>query len=329
MSVASVPFTRDVLRLDAAAETARIAAALREQVGRNLRRKGVVVGLSGGVDSSVCAALCVRAFGAKNVLGLFMPERESSPDSLRLGRELADSLGIATELEDIADALAGVGCYRRRDEALRSVLPEFGPGYRFKIVLPNLKDGAAFRLSSAVFESPSGEQTRVRLPLEAYQQIVAATNFKQRIRKMMEYYHADRLRYAVVGTPNLLEYDQGFFVKQGDGAADVKPIAHLYKTQVYQLAEHLNVVEEIRRRPPTTDTFSLEQTQEEFYFSLPYDQMDLCLYGKIHDVPVDEVAAALNLPSDVIAAAYRDVDAKRAVARYLHARPMLIDETDR
>jgi NAD+ synthase len=165
--------------------------------------------------------------------------------------------------------------------------------------------------------------------LEAYQQIVAATNFKQRIRKMMEYYHADRLRYAVVGTPNLLEYDQGFFVKQGDGAADVKPIAHLYKTQVYQLAEHLNVVEEIRRRPPTTDTFSLEQTQEEFYFSLPYDQMDLCLYGKQHGVPVEEVAAALNLPSDVIAAAYRDVDAKRAVARYLHARPMLIDETDR
>ena len=130
------------------------------------------------------------------------------------------------------------------------------------------------------------------MPPAAYLQIVAATNFKQRVRKMMEYYHADRLNYAVAGTPNRLEYDQGFFVKLGDGAADVKPIAHLYKTQVYALAEYLGVPEEIRRRPPTTDTFSLPQTQEEFYFALPYAKMDLCLYGHNHGVPAAEVAAA-------------------------------------
>lgn len=314
------------LDIDPAVETEHIVAALRAQVGRQLRRKGVVIGLSGGVDSSVCAALCVRALGPENVLALLMPERDSSPDSMRLGRLVADTLGLHCEVEDIADALEGIGCYRRRDDALRSVLPEFGPGYRFKLVLPPLADDAGYRLSSVVFEAPDGVQKSVRLPLEAYRQVVAATNFKQRMRKMLEYHHADRLRYAVVGTPNRLEYDQGFFVKQGDGAADVKPIAHLYKTQVYQLGAHLSVPEEILLRPPTTDTFPLEQTQEEFYFSLPYDQMDLCLYGRDHFVPAAVIAAELGLPNAVVESAYRDIDARRSAARYLHAAPLRIED---
>ena len=163
------------------------------------------------------------------------------------------------------------------------------------------------------------------MPSAAYLQIIAATNFKQRFRKLMEYYHADRLNYAVAGTPNRLEYDQGFFVKQGDGAADLKPIAHLYKSQVYALAEYLGVPEEIRRRPPTTDTFSLPQTQEEFYFALPYDQMDLCLYGHNHNVPAADVAAAIGLSAAQVDRVYKDIDQKRRTTRYLHARPLLVE----
>jgi NAD+ synthase len=157
-----------------------------------------------------------------------------------------------------------------------------------------------------------------------YLQMVAATNFKQRTRKMMEYYHADRLHYAVAGTPNLLEYDQGFFVKQGDGAADFKPIAHLYKTQVYALAEHLGVPEEIRRRPPTTDTFSLAQSQEEFYFALPYAEMDLCLWAHDHGTPAAEVATALGLTPPQVVRVFKDIEAKRRVSRYLHQAPLLV-----
>jgi NAD+ synthase len=164
------------------------------------------------------------------------------------------------------------------------------------------------------------------MPAAAYLQMVAATNFKQRVRKMMEYYHADRLNYAVAGTPNRLEYDQGFFVKLGDGSADIKPIAHLYKSQVYALAEHVGVPAEIRRRPPTTDTFSLPQTQEEFYFALPYDKMDLCLYGHNHQVPAAEVAPAVGLTSEQVERVYRDIEQKRRTTRYLHARPQLVEE---
>jgi len=326
-TIGHAPFSSAVLDLDPVRETERIVDAVRRQVFGLLRRKGVVLGLSGGIDSSVAAALSVRALGADKVLGLLMPERDSSSDSLSLGRAIAEHLGIEAVVEDVSAVLEAAGCYRRRDEAMRSVFPEYGPGYASKIVLPDLFEGSPYRVFSAVVQSPNGELSRKRLPLAAYQQIVAATNFKQRVRKMMEYYHADRLRYAVVGTPNRLEFDQGFFVKGGDGAADLKPIAHLYKTQVYRLAEHLGVPETIRTRPPTTDTYSLEQSQEEFFFSLAYDKLDLCLYARDHDVPCDEVAPAVGLTAEQVEQVYRDIDAKRAAARYLHQGPLVVDDS--
>lgn len=325
-STQATPFSKDVLQIDPEAETRRIEDTIKDQVFRQLRRKGVVLGLSGGVDSSVCAALCVRALGPQRVFGLFMPECDSSGDSLTLGEMLADHLGIEAVVEDIGPILHAAGCYRRRDEAIRSVIPDYGPGHKSKLVLPDLSDDNPYRLFSIVVHSPDGEIKRKRLPLGAYQEIVAATNFKQRVRKMMEYYHADRLHYAVVGTPNRLEYDQGFFVKNGDGAADLKPIAHLYKTQVYQLAEYIGIPEEIRTRPPTTDTYSMEQSQEEFFFSVPYHVLDLCLYARDHDVPADDVASAAKLAPEQIERVYRDIEAKRKAAHYLHERPLLVDK---
>src|SRR3954465_6094328 len=286
------------LTLDAATEVERVATALRAQVLKRLRRKGLVLGLSGGVDSSVVAALAARALGPENVLGIFMPEQDSDPDSLRLGRAVADWLGTPTVLEDITPILNGAGCYRRRDEFIRRLVPEYGPGWRSKVVLRKARGTAGYNVFHLVVRGPQGEEKEARMPPEVYLGIVATTNMKQRTRKQIEYYHADRLQFAVAGTPNRLEYDQGFFVKNGDGAADVKPIAHLYKSQVYALAEYLGVPEEIRRRPPTTDTWSLAQTQEEFYFSLPYREMDLCLYGLNKGLAAEAVAPAVGLTAE-------------------------------
>jgi NAD+ synthase len=319
-------FSRNILKLDAEKEVKKITEQIRKILTKKLRRRGLVVALSGGIDSSVTLALGVKALGPKRVFALLMPERHSSDDTLELSTSVADTFDVERVHDNISGILEAVGFYRRYDEAVRQAIPEYADGWKSKIVIPNVIESKGFNLFSVVAQSPDGNRIKKRLPLTAYLEIVAATNFKQRTRKMLEYYHADRLNYAVAGTPNRLEYDQGFFVKLGDGAADIKPIAHLYKTQVYQLAEYLGVPETVRQRPPTTDTYSLSQGQDEFYFSLPYDKMDLCLYGKNKGYTAEEVAETIGLSTDQIQRVFDDIDTKRTTTRYLHLDAQLIEE---
>jgi len=266
--------------------------------------------------------------GKEHILALSLPERDSSSDSTRLGRHLADTLGVELETIDIAPILKGARCYETQLEAIRRVFPEYEEGWKHKVSLPSILENDRLNLSFLTVQSPAGDLKSVRMPLNVYLQLIAATNMKQRTRKMTEYSFADKLNYAVCGTPNRLEYDQGFFVKLGDGSADFKPIAHLYKTQVFQIAEALDIPEEIRKRTPTTDTFSLPQTQEEFYFSLPYSQMDICLYGFNHKITSVEVAHAANLSIEQVERVYKDIEKKRRATIALHLPPLLIDGVD-
>ena len=316
--------SNDLLKVDAQVETDRIAEAICDTILMRFRRRGAVVAVSGGIDSSVVAALCVRALGKERVFALLLPEAESSGESLALGQELVHTLGVDFAIEDITPALQALGCYQRRDAAIRAVVPEYEEGFKSKIVLPNLLNEDRYSLFSLVVQSPQGVTKTVRLPLDAYLGIVAATNFKQRVRKTLEYYHADRLNFAVAGTPNRLEYELGFFVKNGDGAADIKPIAHLYKSQVYQLAQYLGIPEKIQNRPPTTDTYSLQQSQEEFYFAMSLAKMDLCLYGRDHGIAAEDLAEVAELTPEQVKRAYVAVDGKRKAAQYYGAGPVTL-----
>ena len=319
-------FSKDVLKIDPETEVARICQWMRQALGRVLRKRGVVVAVSGGIDSSVSLGLAVKALGKDKALALMMPERDSDEDTLRYSSLVVDHYGCKSVTEDITPTLAAVGHYERYVGAARQVIPEYEETWKSKITISDQDKKGGLNYFYLIAQKPDGKIIEKRLPLGPYLEIVAATNFKQRTRKILEYYYADRFNYAVCGTPNRLEYDQGFFVKNGDGAADIKPIAHLFKSQVYQLAELLEVPEEIRRRLPTTDTYSLPQGQDEFYFSVPYDIMDLCLYGKNHGVPSKEVAKAADMSTEQVERVYEDIDRKRLATKYLHLPALLAEE---
>ena len=315
---------RKELQLDEAAEVSKIAKQLRLSLRSNLHKRGYVIALSGGVDSSVCAALAVKAVGPQKVYALLLPEKDSSGESLRLGKMIADQLGIKYEQFDIASTLESIGCYKQRDQAICRIFPNYSTEWKCKIAIQGGQDGQ-FNHFNLIVQTPEGELFTERMGLNEYLQIVAATNYKQRIRKTVEYYHADRLNYAVLGTPNRLEYDQGFFVKNGDGAADIKPIAHLYKTQVYALARHLDLPMEICEALPSTDTYSLAQGQDEFYFALPYDKMDIALWGFNHKVSVSDLSENLCISYEHAERIYKDIEIKRKTTAYLHWSPLLIE----
>ena len=316
-------FHKDVLKIDPAAVTEELVTGLRQDVRQTLHRSGAVVGISGGVDSSVVLALCARAFGPKRVVGVMMPEKDSSGDSIVLARKVADQFGIETVVEDMTGSLVGFGCYNRRDEAIKRVFPEFDPSYKAKITLPqNVLDSDALNVFYLTIITPEGEEKSKRLNLRDYLQIVAASNFKQRSRMAMLYYHAELRNYAVVGTPNKNEHDQGFFVKWGDGGYDVAPVRHMFKTQVYQLAEYLELPLEIRQATPTTDTYSAHSSQEEFFFRLPFEVMDLLWYAQEHDVSVAEAARVMDLTEEQVERVFADLVRKHRTTQYLRTLPI-------
>jgi NAD+ synthase len=319
------PFSKDIILFDNIEFVVdKITSKLREDILHVFKRNGAVIGISGGIDSSVCMALAAKTFGPEKVLGIMLPEKDSSPDSEMLARELADKFGVKAIKEEITSALSGFGCYERRDEAVSRVFPEYDPKtYKMKI---GIKQSGLFSNLPPVFHlviiCPDGTEKEKILPVKEYLQIVASSNFKQRTRMSMLYYHAESLHYAVIGTPNKHEQEQGFFVKYGDGAGDVMPIGNLYKTQVYQLAEYLGVPKEIISRTPTTDTYSAEQTQEEFFYQLPFALMDRYWFGFENGYSPNNVAEVMGETVERVEALFRNFERKRKTTEYLRMGPV-------
>ncbi len=319
------PFSKDILHIENIDEVCEsIMKKLKDDVKYKLQRRGAVIGISGGIDSSACLALSAKAFGPQNVTAIMLPEQDSSGDSKDLAEELAAAFGVKnTIVENITGALEGFGCYERRDEAIARVITDFDPNVdKAKIEIKQDPASTLPPIFSITVIKPDGQVVSKLLPAMEYLQIVAASNFKQRSRMSMLYYHAERLHCAVIGTPNKHEVEQGFFVKHGDGGADVMPIGHLYKTQVYQIAAHLGVPQGILDRTPTTDTYTAEQSQEDFFYQMPHKEMDLFWYGWENGYSAEEVGEVMGKSTQDVENIYKNMERKQKTTEYLRMRPI-------
>ena len=318
-------FTRDSILIDPEKTVVSIAEKIKRVVMHTFKRKGGVIGISGGIDSAVVLAISARALGANNITGVMMPEKDSDESSLRLAGMVARQFGISYEIENITPVLEGYRCYERRDEAVRRIFPDYEKNDKIKITLPgNLLESNNLNFFTLTCEKSDGSVFKKRIPPSEYLQIVAASNLKQRTRMSLLYYHAEKRNYIVMGTGNKNEHDLGFFVKYGDGAADIQPVLHLFKTQIYQLARYLDIPGEIIERTPTSDTYSADQSQEEFFFRLPFGILDRVWYGLEKNIPVPDIARVLDLEVGQIERIIRDIIIKKKTTEFLRNLPVRV-----
>ena len=315
-------FNHKILEIDCTTEAARICEFMRKTVLKDYRRRGVVVGISGGIDSALTATLSVKTFGKEKVQGLILPEKESSAESEVLARQLSDWLGIKTETVPITPILESLGVYQMREAIVKKYIPKFDADWKYKMAISKdtlERDGLNIFYLIAI--DTDGMVQRERLSLSDYLEMVAATDMKQRTRMMELYFYAEKSNYIVAGTTNKSELLQGYYVKYGDGGVDMEPIAHLYKTQVFQLSEFLDIPQEIIKRTPSPDTWSAGVSDEEFYFRLPYDLLDLLLYAHENEIPSEDVSNVLNMPPEKILRLYKDFEAKNKATWHLRVMP--------
>jgi NAD+ synthase len=321
-------FSKSILDLDPSSEISRVSDFIREMTLKQFKRRGAVVGLSGGIDSAVVSELCVRALGKEKVLGLFLPEKESNPISLEYGRKQAEKIGIETIKADITEYLESLKVYERRNAVIKNLFPEFDDPYKFHVTLPqNLLEKDRLKYHSITIEDKNGVRQKKRISGTDWLEISAFQNIKQRMRMIQLYYYAEKNNYLVAGTTNKSEVMQGFYVKFGDGGVDIEPIAHLYKAQVYELAQHLGVIDEIISRAPSPDTYSLPVTDKEFYFCLDYELLDLLLYAYEKNVPFKDISNTLGLREEQIQRTFNDFKAKERATWHLRQMPPSLENS--
>lgn len=315
-------FGPDVLKFDPEDLTRQLVDFIKDQVQNVFHRKGIIIGLSGGIDSAVTAALSVRALGKDRVFGVLLPESDSNPVSREYGRMCAESLGIQYNEVDITRILDTFGVYDKRNSVVKSYFPEYNGDLKFRLTLPqDLLDRDRISTYHLEVEKADGSIESKRLAHKDYLKMMAANDIKQRVRMTQLYYEAEKRYYIVCGTTNLAETIQGFFVKFGDGGVDIEPLTDLYKTQVFTLGKYLGVPKEVQDRTPSPDTYSLPVSDKDFYFCMPYETLDLVMYAMLNGVPVEKTAEVLGMTVEQVKRAWNDLERKKNATQTLRMLP--------
>jgi NAD+ synthase len=308
--------TKDIDKL-----AASLRSFIREQV-TVFKKKGVVLGVSGGIDSAVALTLCVQEFGKENVYGLLLPEKESAPSSRILGAEICESLGVSYEEVPISPILEALNIYEKKDQVLKRVCPEYDPEiHKTSLVLPNFLDQELLNVPYIRLIKDGETVAKHRLKAADYLELIGLQGVKQRSRMLVQYMYAEKMNYVVCGTTNKTEVVLGQYVKYGDGGVDLEPLADCYKTQIYALAKYLEVNEEIIKRPPSADTWSHYTTDEEFYWRMPMNIIDQLLYAREHKLSLELTEKNTGLPRDTIEKAWRHIARVKDTTEYIRAAP--------
>jgi NAD+ synthase len=293
---------------------------IKNEISNKFQRRGAVVGLSGGIDSAVTTALCVRAMGHEKVLGLIMPEKESEPESQILAKQFANKYNIKTETIDISSILDSFGVYENKEKIVKEKFPNFNKNCKYRLVVPPKFENTVGIPYLDILDDKN-KQHKLKISSFDFLALTAATSIKHRVRMTMLYYYGEKNNFTVMGTTNKSEYLQGYFVKYGDGGSDIEPIVNLYKSQIYQLGQFLDIPKEILTKDASPDVWSFTTNDEEFFYSVPYDTVDLILYARENDLPIKEIQKLSNLSTENIENLLRFQNQKQNKSQHMREIP--------
>ena len=309
-------FSKDILQIKDIENVVKpLHNFIHKQVFENYRKRGIVIGISGGIDSAVATKLCCDAIGKENVLGIILPEKESNPQSKEFAIKYCEKFGVKYEIEDITSILDSSRIYQIREKIIEKYFPDFNQSCTYRLVFSENFDNDGLSIPYLEINDENKKTHKLKLSSNDYFTITAATNIKHRIRMTRLYFHAEKNNFLVCGTTNKAEFQQGYFVKYGDGGVDIEPLANLYKTQIYQLGKHLEIPNEIIERKASPDTWSFDVSDEEFFYSLPYDVVDLMLFAKEISISLNDICSTLNLKEEQVKRIFNSQDRKSKTSK--------------